>query len=85
MDYFFVGPDDILVHLALDLFLDRRNRNQRPHQLRLENPLFLLLGEIVDTVFFVELVVGLHQPLYDVNKNTVKPNLNFVNRSPCRI
>lgn len=36
-----------------------------PHQLHLENPLFLLLGEIIDAVGLVELVVCLHQPLLD--------------------
>ena len=36
-----------------------------PHQLHLENPLFLLLVEIIDAVGLVELVVCLHQPLLD--------------------
>lgn len=48
------------------IFFWREGRRQDgPHQLHLENPLFLLLGEIIDAVGLVELVVCLHQPLLD--------------------
>lgn len=61
-----MGPDDVLVYLSLHLFLERRETvKMAPHQLHLENPLFLLLVEIIDAVGLVELVVCLHQPLLD--------------------
>ena len=48
------------------IFFWREGRQSRwPHQLHLENPLFLLLVEIIDAVGLVELVVCLHQPLLD--------------------
>ena len=66
LDHFFMGPDDVLVYLSLHLFSGEKGDSQDgPHQLHLENPLFLLLVEIIDAVGLVELVVCLHQPLLD--------------------
>ena len=68
LHYLLVGSNDVLVHLALHLLLHRRNGNERPHQLHLQNALLLLLGEIVDAVGLVEPVVGLHQTLHDIDE-----------------
>ena len=67
-DDLFVGPDDVLAHLPLHLFLYRRNRNQSAYQLHLQDALLLLLREIINAMFLVKFMIGLHQAPHDINQ-----------------